>query len=128
MTDSKVQPRGLVCEAIYDGSKFRMWKGRDRQNPGREKTFRNLTHRFTWPTENGDELLQVVEWLSPDSTAETLQECGVSYIRGAVYNIKLRGLKEEGGILIAESREIVPVSHQSGVHHEDVAEQPGHAR
>lgn len=103
------KPRGLICEAYYSGAKFKKWDGKDKDNPGRMKVFRTLTHRFFWETPDGDECLNVTEWLPDDSTAVCLSDCQVPYVKGSAYNIGLRGLKEEGGILQASYRIIKPL-------------------
>jgi len=108
-TDGEIRVRGLICEALYVGSKYRSWMGRDKQNAGREKTFRVLYHRFTWETDNGEEYMQVVEWLPDSSNATRLADCTIPYAARQPYKLLLRGLKEEGGILQAEAREIVPI-------------------
>ena len=107
------EPRGLLCEARFMGAKFREWEGKDKQNPGRQKLFRTLTYRFEWDTENGAECLNTVEWLPDNSPAHSLKDCSVPFKIGVGYNLTLRGLKEEGGILQAQSKSIVPMIEDS---------------
>lgn len=104
--------RGLICEAVFDGSKFRMWDGKDKDNKGRMKTFRTVTHRFVFGTDNGEEIIQVVEWLPDDSAVTKLSDYRIPYTKGLAYKIGLRGLKEEGGVLQAQSREVEVISDE----------------
>jgi len=107
---TKRKPIGLICEAEYDCPKFRKWDSRDKENPGRMKTFRQLVHRWRWETENGDEFLNTVDWLPDTSPATKLADCVLPYTRGKIYKLILRGLKEEGGVLQANTSSITEVS------------------
>jgi len=99
--------RGLICEALYAGSKFKMWESRDKKNEGRMRTLRLLLHRFVWDTENGEEFMQVTEWLPDNSDATCLKDCTIQYAARQPYKLVLRSLKEEGGILQADIRSAV---------------------
>lgn len=121
------QVRGLLCEAVYQGTKFRKWEGRDKENPGRMRTFRTLTHRFSWPTDDGDEFMHIVEWLPDDSKVASLKDCaeaGLLHYQPGPYNLQLRGLKEEGGVLQAQTRAVTPLNGDNLAGHEPVTEEP----
>jgi len=109
-----IEPRGLLCEARYVGSKFKEWEGKDKQVPGRTKLFRTLTHRFEWTTDNGIECLQTMEWIKDDVRAHSLKDCVIPYKAGQCYNLTLRGLKEEGGILQAQTSAVTLLTVPAG--------------
>jgi len=95
-----MKARGLLLEAEYEGSKFRKWDARDKADRSKVRTFRTLTHRFKWETDNGDEQFHVVEWLPDGSPAEKLADCTIPYRSHGIYFMPPRGIKEEGGIKI----------------------------
>jgi hypothetical protein len=89
---------GIHCVCRYEGSSFKKWDSRDKENPGRQKTNRQVVHRFKWPTENGDQFVHVAEWLNDDKV-NTLKDCKIVWIEGAFYDLSLNDLKTEGGVL-----------------------------
>jgi len=105
--------RGLLCQAVYEGSQFRMWEGPDKKNGGAIRMYRNLTHQFSWENDAGSDFLVVVDWLPKTSTVSTLAECKVPYQYGMIYDFNLLGLEVENRTKKAHSRVILAAPDQS---------------